>query len=182
MLLQGRLVRLRAYTKDDLEPARTLINETEVGAGLRPGILFPMRPEDELKWYEKLDPMSATEYSWAIERIDDAQYLGGCGVFRIDPKNRFGLVGIFLGKEYWGQGLGSDALRILVDFCFLEANLNKVRLDVFSFNERAIRCYEKVGFVREGALRAEMFRDGRYHDVIPMGILRSEWEAARDEA
>lgn len=175
-MLQGEKVRLRAYTKDDLPLVRAYLNEIEVGQMLRGGILFPFRPEDEEKWYEALDANSEKEYGFAIETKDDGTYLGGCGVHAIDAKNRVATVGIFLGKEHLEQGYGTDALRVLVDFCFNEVNLNKVRLNVFSFNKRAIRCYEKVGFKREGVLRQEIYRGGEYHDTLVMGILRGEWQ------
>lgn len=179
MLLQGQTVRLRAYTRDDLAAARDFINDVEVASQLISGIIFPMRPDDEIQFYESLSSKSTTGYSMAIETIDDGAYIGGCGVFNISSKNRNGLVGIFLGKEYCGMGHGTDALGTLVDFCFLELNLNKVGLTVFSFNKRAIRCYEKLGFKTEGVLRQEIYRDGAYHDTIHMSILREEWDARR---
>lgn len=54
-------------------------------------------------------------------------------------------------------------------------NINKVKVFVYSFNERAVKSYEKCGFVREGVLRQEMFRDGKYNDEYVMGILRDEY-------
>ena len=71
------------------------------------------------------------------------------------------------------------ALRVLVNFCFHEINLNKVKLCVFSFNTCAIRCYERVGFKTEGVLRQEIYRKGKYHDTIVMGMLRCEWHAEK---
>jgi len=61
-------------------------------------------------------------------------------------------------------------------FAFDQMNINKLRLNVYSFNERAIKSYEKCGFIREGVLRQEIFRDGKYYDTIVMGILRAEYQ------
>ncbi len=58
-------------------------------------------------------------------------------------------------------------------------NLNRVWLYVYEHNERGIRTYEKVGFKREGLLRQETFREGRYWDAIVMAILREEWMAEK---
>ena len=60
---------------------------------------------------------------------------------------------------------------------FNELNLHRVSLDVFEYNPRAIRSYEKVGFVFEGRTRKFLNREGQRWDMIFMGILRSEWEA-----
>lgn len=84
--------------------------------------------------------------------------------------------GIFIGdKKYWGKGYGTDAMRVLVKFIFEQMNIHKVKLNVYSFNERAIKSYEKCGFKVEGVLRQEIFRDGRYYDEIIMGLLKEEY-------
>jgi len=86
-------------------------------------------------------------------------------------------IGIFIGdKSFWGKGYGTEAIELLTDFIFNEMNINKVKLNVYSFNKRAVRCYEKCGFVREGVLRQEIYREGRYHDDIVMGLLRDEYK------
>ena len=65
-------------------------------------------------------------------------------------------------KEYWSKGYGSDALKLLIKFIFEEVNMNKIKLKVFSFNNRAIACYKKVGFKEEGILKKELYRSGKY--------------------
>jgi RimJ/RimL family protein N-acetyltransferase len=84
--------------------------------------------------------------------------------------------------EEWGKGYGSEATRLVLRYAFETLNLNRVWLHVYEYNERGLRAYEKAGFRREGRLRQEMFRDGRYWDTIVMGILRDEWLAARPQA
>ncbi len=66
-------------------------------------------------------------------------------------------------------------MNVLIRFIFNEMNINKIKLHVYSFNERAIRCYEKCGFIKEGVLRQELYRDGRYYDTIVMGLLKEDY-------
>lgn len=80
-------------------------------------------------------------------------------------------------KEMQGKGVGTAALSLLLDFAFNELNLHRVSLKVLSFNERAIRLYEKLGFVREGAVRQDFYRAGAWHDIILMGMLKDEYQA-----
>ena len=174
-MFEGNHVRLRAYSKEDLPKAQEYLNNPKVGASLRPTILFPYRLEDEESWYNTLNANSTSGYNFAIERKEDAAYMGGCGVHQINAKNRHVSVGIFLGHQFWGKGYGTDAMRVLVDFCFQEINLHKVKLEVFSYNERAIRSYQKVGFIEEGVLREEVYRHGKYHDCHLMSIFRKDW-------
>jgi RimJ/RimL family protein N-acetyltransferase len=67
----------------------------------------------------------------------------------------------------------------LIRFGFEEMNFNRIALDVYDFNERAIASYHKCGFVEEARRRRDIYREGRYVDVVMMSVLRDEWEKAR---
>ena len=172
----GEKVRLRAYRKEDVPQALAYMNDPEVKRLLTPGIPFLYTLEDELKWYDGITALKDT-YNFAIETLEDQKYIGGCGINSVDWKNSVVVVGIFIGdKSYWGKGYGTDAMRTLVKFIFEQMNIRKVKLNVYAFNERAVKSYEKCGFVKEGTLRQEIFRDGQYHDEYVMGILRDEYK------
>ena len=68
---------------------------------------------------------------------------------------------------------------ILGIFGFNQLNLNRIGLEVYEYNERACRCYEKVGFRKEGRQRDGRFWDGRYWDVLQYGLLANEWRNRR---
>ncbi|MBE0451005.1 MAG: GNAT family N-acetyltransferase [Clostridia bacterium] len=175
-MLTGEMVKLRAYKREEMPKVVALINDPEVKSLLTPGVPFPYTLEDEYKWYESLTGNSSGTYNFAIETIDDGLYLGGCGINNIDWKNRVAVVGIFIGeKSFWGKGYGTDAMKVLMDFIFMEMNINKIKLNVFGFNPRAKKSYEKCGFKVEGHLKQEIFRDGVYHDESVMAILREEY-------
>lgn len=174
-MYQGEKIRLREYRKEDTAQALAYINDVEVKRLLNPGIPFLNTYEDEEKWITSLSAKK-DEYSFAIETLDTGAYIGGCGINSIDWKNSVAVIGIFIGdKDYWSKGYGTDAMEVLIRFVFEQMNLHKIKLHVYSFNPRAIRCYEKCGFVKEGVLRQEVFRDGQYHDEIVMGLLREEY-------
>ncbi len=173
-MYEGKLVRLREYRKEDVEKAKEFLNDFEVRKNLQPAIPYPYTLEDEEKWYSGISAVKDT-YTFALETLE-GRYIGGCGINSVDWKNSKVVIGIFIGdKEYWGKGYGSDAINTLVKFIFEEMNINKITLCVYSFNERAIKCYEKCGFTREGLLREELFRQGKYHDEIMMSLLRREY-------
>ena len=75
-----------------------------------------------------------------------------------------------------------EAIGLMLEYAFMQLNLNRVFLQVHADNARAIHVYEKCGFRREGCLRAHFYRDGLYIDAVQMGILRGEWESAREDA
>jgi len=171
----GQKVRLREYRKEDVEKALHYMNDSETKRFLSPGIPYLYTLEDERKWFENLSAAKDI-YNFAIETLADEKYIGGCGLNSIDWKNSVAAVGIFIGdKEYWGKGYGTDVMKVLIKFIFEQVNIHKIKLNVYSFNERAIKCYEKCGFKVEGVLRQEIFRDGRYYDEIIMGLLKEEF-------
>lgn len=91
-------------------------------------------------------------------------------------------VGIGIGnRDDWGKGYGTDAMRVILRYAFCQLNLHRVSLSVFDYNPRAIRSYEKAGFVREGIEPEFLEREGKRWDVVVMGILRSEWKDACPE-
>lgn len=173
-MYMGKKVKLRDVRRDELGLIKEMINDAAVKENLSPGIPYPYKEDDEEKWYESYSGLGDT-YNFAIEELKEGAYIGNCGVNTVDWKNSVVEVGIFLGKEYLNRGYGTDAMKTLVKFIFEQMNINKVKLHVYSFNERARRCYEKVGFKEEGRLRQEIFRNGAYHDIICMGILRDEF-------
>ncbi len=79
-------------------------------------------------------------------------------------------------REYWGKGYGTDMMKVILRYAFHELNLHRVSLDVFEYNPRAVRSYEKSGFMVEGRERKALQRDGKFWDMIYMGVLREEWE------
>lgn len=85
------------------------------------------------------------------------ELIGTCAVFSINWQNSTCFVGISIGEQWQGKGLGTDAMKTLIDFIFNYIAINKIKLQVFSFNTAAIRSYEKCGFSKEGILRNEIF-------------------------
>ena len=100
--------------------------------------------------------------------------IGACSLGQLHGDTRSGRLGIWIGKPNWGRGFGTDAVRVLCRFGFRELNLQRIGLGVYETNPRAIRAYRKVGFVEEGRRRRDHFIDGRYVDLILMGLLADE--------
>ncbi|MCR4421910.1 MAG: GNAT family N-acetyltransferase [Spirochaetales bacterium] len=117
------------------------------------------------------------EHSYLIvDKVDD-KVIGGCGFFDIDHINRTSLVGIIIGdKNKWDKGFATDALKTLCAFGFNYLNLHNIMLTVYSFNKRAIRCYEKVGFKIIGRRRQSFYQNGIYHDELYMDIISDEFK------
>ncbi|MGW7018373.1 GNAT family N-acetyltransferase [Streptomyces decoyicus] len=109
----------------------------------------------------------------AVEDRETGAFLGELALSQIDPPNANGSFRIALVPGATGRGIGSEATRLLLDHAFDRVRLHRVQLEVFDFNARARRAYEKCGFEVEGRMREALFWDGAWHDVFVMAALRS---------
>jgi len=177
--MEGKLVRLRAYEKSDLDAVMKWVNDEEVTDFLAGGMLtYPVSSIAEEKFIEAAAKSSDTDKSFVIETLAERKYLGGVAFHAINWLNRSAGLGITIGdKSCWGRGYGTDAMRVMMRLGFDKMNLHRLWLHVYDYNQRAIASYERCGFKREGALREDRFYRGRYHDTIVMGILDSEYRA-----
>lgn len=170
-MFQGKKIRLRSYKLEDTE--RILDLYREVMDTLIMGSIFPVSYEKEREFIESSLKKNGDLYNFAIETLEGV-LIGGCGINRLDRKNSVAEIGIWIGKDYHKKGYGSDSMRVLCKFIFDELNIHKIVLNCFSFNEKARLCYSAVGFKQEGIRREEIYRDGKYSDVIIMGLFRDE--------
>jgi len=176
----GTKVYLRPLDREDAPLLQTWINDPEITR-----TLAFYRPVNRTFEEEFIATVNQSEHDVvlgiAITQTD--ALIGATGLHQIDYKNRHANFGINIGeKTQWGNGYGTEATYLMVQYGFETLNLNRVRLLVFENNPRARRAYEKVGFKQEGVLRQDRFHEGRYWDTITMAMLREEWDAMRERA
>jgi RimJ/RimL family protein N-acetyltransferase len=175
-MLRGERVLLRALTRDDLVRQWEFNNDIDVelaGGGDPP---MPQSLERLQADYDRETAKGGrNDATFAIDV--DGRFIGACGLFTFNPTDRTCELGIAIGdKAYWGQGYGREAVRLLVEYAFRFRNFRRVWLWVHAANVRAIHAYRAAGFVEEGRLRQHVWSNGRYDDVVYMGVLREEVE------
>jgi RimJ/RimL family protein N-acetyltransferase len=121
-------------------------------------------------WKEPLD----WPFAVVVEGYEDP--IGTVGLYGVDWISRKAEFRILIGEPYCGKGWGTIATRLAVRFGFERLNLHRIWLGVTGSNTRAIRAYENAGFIYEGTLADDLYRDGRYYDSIRMAIRREQWE------
>jgi diamine N-acetyltransferase len=175
-MIVGKNVRLRPIERDDLPRFVEWFGDPSVRRHLT--IYLPFSQAQEERWFENLlGRLERREDVLLAIETADGIHIGSLGLHAINWKDRCAELGIVIGdKAYWGQGYGADAIRTLLGVAFGEMNLHRVFLRVDADNARAIRCYEKCGFQREGTSRHAVFREGAYHDQYVMSILELEFE------
>ncbi len=169
-------ITLRPLEPEDFEALYLQKNDPEV-AYMLDGFTTGYAREDIAAWYAYHRGRS-DEVQWAIVLQETQKCIGHVGLYQIDHRVRKANFGIMIGdKASWGQGLGELCTRFALAYGFNELNLNRIELTVLDSNRRAMRLYRKLGFQEEGRMRQAQFKGGRYHDVILMSILRSEYES-----
>ena len=172
-MLMGRLVRLAAVSEIDL-PVMAAWHED--GTFLRQLDAAAAYPRTQAQLRERLlAPPGHDAYFFALRALDDNRLVGYAGLVGILWNQGTAWLEMAIAPEEQGQGKGQDGLAAILSFAFDELNLRRVQLTVFADNARAIALYEKTGFVREGAQREFLLRDGRPQDMLMYGLLRREW-------
>ena len=178
-MIAGERVLLRPFRADDLSAMRRWFDDPE----LMRHWAMPTAPV--------LPDQFATDLGGRFARFAEAGYfavvpladpagplVGRVEYERLDPVARSAEVMLLIGERAaWGRGYGTDALVALLRWLFHARNLHRAGLTVLAQNARALRLYQRVGFVAEGTLRDDAYFDGAYHDQVAMGLLRPEFEA-----
>ena len=174
-LFSGDRIRLTAIKETDLGWIENWFNDIEF---LRYYDVLPAIPQtqNDVKKVIEHFTNSKDRYMFAIRLKNTEQIIGIIGFDDIIWTNSVATLHIGIGDEkYTGKGVGREALDLLLDFGFNELNFHRIQLNVISYNEGAIKSYEKKGFTREGTYREFVFRDGKRFDMYLYGLLKSEW-------
>lgn len=170
-MIAGEHVILRAFEREDAERCYRWMNDPSIVRTLKSR--YPIAFQNEIEWLDRAMNSHAAERHFAIERKDDRTHIGNASIHDIDWVSRTGSFGLFVGEpSAWNRGFGGDAVRTLVRFAFDEMNLQKLRINVFEYNDRAKHVLEMQGFVQEARLRREFYREGSYHDLLVYSTFR----------
>ncbi|WP_429714976.1 GNAT family N-acetyltransferase [Bacillus rhizoplanae] len=172
--LTGKDIVLKRITPEDYKDFFLIEDVMESRLLMNDDIPYPPTQSDHEKFLNGISS-DKDSYVFGIHPKEENKLIGTIGIFSVNWKNSTCVVGISMGPNFQGKGYGTDAMKTLVSFIFNYMNINKIKLNVFGFNQRAIRSYEKCGFKKEGILREELFRFGKFNDIYAMGLLRSEW-------
>lgn len=113
-------------------------------------------------------------FLFSIVQKETDEFMGHITLFGIDEHEEYATMGIYLGKEFRGHGFGQEAISLLVDYAFHTQRFHAIHLEVFSYNERAVAAYKKIGFVECGRWHQVHYHLGEYHDIILMELLKEK--------
>lgn len=170
--IEGEKVYLSPMNLEDIEKYVKWMNDFSTTDGLGSSSKVTTF-ESERAWL--INNMDKKEQQFAIVLKETDKLIGNCGFVDINHLHQKGEVGLFIGEEEnRSKGYGTEALSLLVEYGFNYLNLKNIMLKVFSFNKRAIKSYEKIGFKVFGKRTEVYYLNGKWYDEYFMEILRKE--------
>ena len=170
------MLKLRELCREDIPE----INSWRADRGMIDCLGAPYRYiglEIDEEWFDSyLKRRANTVRCAVVEDTNPDEILGLATLANIDWVHRSCIFHIMIGEKAQGKGVGTFSLREMVRHAFFDLGLNRIELSVLEDNARAIKLYEKCGFVYEGRKRAAAFKNGTFKDMLMMSLLRDDWD------
>lgn len=173
--IEGEKIYLREVRESDVtDEYCAWINDPEINQYLETRF-YPRSRNDILNFVQKKDA-NPNEILFAICHKKNDTHIGNIKLGPINWIHRKGDVSLLIGdKNYWGQGIATEAIRLVVEFAFFTINLNKVNAGYYSENKGSVKAFEKCGFKVEGSFEEECFSHGKYINTVRTGLLKKNY-------
>ena len=135
-------------------------------------------PEQQQNWFKKVSSDDSQKY-WIV--LFQGKKVGLVSIYSINQRFKWCHWGFYLGEEQErGQKIGSKVECFFLEYLFNTLHFNRVIGEVFALNSKGVAFHEKFGFRREGYFRQHILKDGIYHDVVAIALLKNEWNLLRE--
>ena len=164
--------KIRPWKIEDAPALQIMVSNKKILENLRDGIPYPYTLEDANEFIQSMieaDPNST--YAFAITVGE--KVVGSIGAFRKENIHvRTAEMGYYIAEEYWGQGIGTSAVKLLCGCLFENTDLLRIFAEPFAYNQASCRVLEKAGFTLEGVLRKNAVKNGRVLDMKMYSIVK----------
>jgi len=161
---------IRSWSLDDARAVQRYANNRKIWANLRDGFPHPYSVADAEGFLGRvIDEKPTTTFAIAIP----SEAIGCIGLqMGSDVHRKTAELGYWLGEPFWGRGIMSEAVAALTHWAFATLDLNRIYSEPFASNQPSARVLEKAGFVLEGRLRANIFKDNQRMDSLIYALVR----------
>jgi len=173
---KGQKVYLCAVEKEDIKKLLDWRNNEDFRKHFREYRELNMTQQE--KWFQDKVNNDPTTLMFSIKRLSDNELLGCCGLVYINWAHRHADLSLYIG---WNntyideEGYAEEACRLLFDYAFKSLDLNKMWTEIYVFDVKKKRLYDKLGMKVDGVLRQNYFYDGKWWDSYIISILASDW-------
>lgn len=166
------MIEIREWKVSDAEALAGLLNDKRILDNLRDGLPYPYTESDAL-WYINscLSADKNKQFCFAI--VNNDRVVGSLGIFRQENIHfKTAELGYYLGVDYWGKGIMTEAVRLACKYVFDNTDIVRVYAEPFAENIGSCRVLEKNGFVLEGILRKNAYKNGSFRDMKMFALVR----------
>ena len=176
--LRGTRCVVRRWRTGDAEALVRQANNLSVARHLRDRFPHPYTPADAKVFLSSIGSDGHIPENLAIEVAGEAA--GGVGFSRGQDVERFSAeIGYWLGEQYWGRGIATEALMLLTNWLFDQHNLLRLFALPFADNVASARVLEKAGYTREALLRSSCVKYGTPRDQLLYARVNADWQGVR---
>lgn len=164
---------IRKWRKEDTSAVAKMVNNKKIQDNLRDGLPYPYTEKDARVFINDMLNADPTKtFAFAIVNDED-QAIGSIGAFRCANIHRqTAEMGYYVAEDYWGQGIGTKAVKQLTDYVFAETDIIRIFAEPFSTNQASCRLLEKNGFQFEGTLRKNAVKNGEVIDMQMYALVK----------
>jgi len=182
---------LRGFSWADVPRVQELVSERQIAAGtFRIPHPYPVGAAETWFEHQARAVGEGRSFTFAVtltgtrspgreHDLTDTGHLIGTVALELELDHYRAELGYWIGTSYWNKGFATEAARAVLNFGFSRTQLHRIVALRFADNAASERVLQKLGFVQEGVLRQERFKDGRFRDVVTCGMLRDEWARGR---
>jgi len=166
-------VNLRKVVKNDLKKIRDWRNSPGIWDFNSQYILLNMIHQKD--WYASISIKNSERRMFLIQ-LKKGIPIGICGLINIDFQQKSAEVAIILGeKEIHGEGIGTEVLRLLLEYGFKKLKLHRIYAEIFENNIISVKLFERLNFKYELTLKQRLWRKGKWWNVFVYSILENEF-------
>lgn len=166
-------VSIRSFQRDDADAIARLANNKKIWDNLRDYMPYPYTLKDAHDFIEMKLAITPT-FDFAIIYEDDfVGVIGGNG--QNDIYRHSAEIGYWLGEPYWGKGIASEAVKLIVEYAFNELDIKRLFTSVFDYNPASMKVLEKAGFQREGIAVKSIIKNDAYHNEVKFGLVNPKY-------
>lgn len=165
---------IRSFKEKDADSIVKHANNREVSKYMRDSFPYPYTKENAVQW---INYVKKNYSSLFFALADDTELIGGIGAVPQTDVHRFSAeVGFWLGQSHWNKGITSKALPVFCEYLFSRFSFKRLIANVFEGNEASKKVLEKNGFVLEGTLRKNVFKENIFVDHYIYGLLKEDFK------
>ncbi|MBW2965154.1 GNAT family N-acetyltransferase [Candidatus Woesearchaeota archaeon] len=176
--LKGKRIDLYIPTMKDVDGIVKHANDPKIAQWLD-NLPHPYKRKDGEFFVKKIvrkGVEAKTDYPFVIYEKEHGEIIGGIGIHHVNNKHKHAEIGYWIGRKFWRQGYGTEAVNLLLRFAFRRLKMNKVYARAFGPNKASQALLKKAGFKPEGLFRKHSFKHGKFHDEPRFGLLREEYD------